>query len=118
MAEVPPEIPTDVPTAARVYDVMLNGKDNFAIDRQVAQASLAIMPELREIALHNRTMLHRVVRYLAAEEGITQFLDLGSGLPTVRNTHEVAHEANPDAHVVYVDIDPVVLAHGRAILAG
>jgi hypothetical protein len=117
MAEMP-EIPTDVPTAARVYDVMLNGKDNFAIDRQVAEASLAIMPELRDIALHNRAMLHRAVRYLAAEEGITQFLDLGSGLPTVRNTHEVAHEVNPDAHVVYVDIDPIVLAHGGAILAG
>ncbi|PSK95843.1 S-adenosyl methyltransferase [Murinocardiopsis flavida] len=110
-------IATDVPTAARVYDVMLNGKDNFEADREVAEASLAIMPELRDIALHNRAMLHRVVRHLAAEEGITQFLDLGSGLPTVRNTHEVALEANPDARVVYVDIDPIVLAHGRAILA-
>ncbi|MEW2357157.1 SAM-dependent methyltransferase [Spirillospora sp. NPDC029432] len=118
MADVSPEIvPTGVPTAARVYDVMLNGKDNYAIDREVAEASLAIMPELRDIALHNRAILHRVVRYLAAEEGVTQFLDLGSGLPTVRNTHEVAHEVNPDAHVVYVDIDPIVLAHGRAILA-
>jgi hypothetical protein len=117
MAEVPLDIPTDVPTAARVYDVMLNGKDNFAIDRQVAEASLKIMPELRDIALHNRAILQRAVRYLAAEEGITQFLDLGSGLPTVRNTHQVAHEVNPEAHVVYVDIDPIVLAHGRAILA-
>ncbi|NIJ13778.1 hypothetical protein FHU38_004122 [Saccharomonospora amisosensis] len=105
-----------VPTAARVYDVMLDGKDNYAIDRQVAEASLAVMPELKEIALHNRAILHRVVRYLATEEGITQFLDLGSGLPTVRNTHEVAQEANPEARVVYVDIDPIVLATGRAIL--
>ncbi|RBM24148.1 SAM-dependent methyltransferase [Prauserella sp. PE36] len=105
-----------VPTAARVYDVMLNGKDNYAIDRQVAEASLSVMPELKEIALHNRAILHRVVRHLAAEQGITQFLDLGSGLPTVRNTHEVAQEANPDAKVVYVDIDPIVLAHGRALL--
>lgn len=105
-----------VPTAARVYDVMLDGKDNYAIDRQVAEASLAVMPELKEIALHNRAILHRVVRYLATEEGITQFLDLGSGLPTVRNTHEVAQQANPQARVVYVDIDPIVLAHGRAIL--
>lgn len=110
-------ISSKVPTAARVYDVMLGGKDNFAVDRQVAEASLAIMPELRDIAVHNRAMLHRVVRYLAAEEGIDQFLDLGSGLPTVRNTHEVAHEVNPDAHVVYVDIDPIVLAYGRAFLA-
>lgn len=104
------------PTAARVYDVMLNGKDNFRIDRQVAEASLAVMPELKEIALHNRAILHRVVRHLAAEQGITQFLDLGSGLPTARNTHEVAQEANPDAKVVYVDIDPIVLAYGRAHL--
>lgn len=106
-----------VPTAARVYDVMLNGKDNYAIDQEVAAASLAVMPELKEIAIHNREMLHRVVRHVAAEEGINQFLDLGSGLPTARNTHEVAQEANPDARVVYIDIDPIVLAHGRAILA-
>ncbi|RZQ60970.1 SAM-dependent methyltransferase [Amycolatopsis suaedae] len=105
-----------VPTAARVYDVMLDGKDNYAIDRQVAEASLAVMPELKEIARHNREILHRVVRHLATEAGITQFLDLGSGLPTVRNTHEVAQEANPDARVAYVDIDPIVLAHGRARL--
>ncbi|ASR37290.1 SAM-dependent methyltransferase [Prauserella marina] len=106
-----------LPTAARVYDVMLNGKDNYAIDRQVAEASLGVMPELKEIALHNRALLHRVVRFLAKDKGITQFLDLGSGLPTARNTHEVAQEANPEAKVVYVDIDPIVLAHGRAILA-
>ncbi|WP_141923854.1 SAM-dependent methyltransferase [Haloactinospora alba] len=105
-----------VPTAARVYDVMLNGKDNYAVDRQVAQASLDVMPELKDIALHNRAMLDRVVRYLAREEGITQFLDLGSGLPTVRNTHEVAQEANPEARVVYVDDDPLVLVHGHALL--
>ncbi|MFW5416989.1 SAM-dependent methyltransferase [Nocardiopsis sp. CNT-189] len=106
-----------VPTAARVYDVMLDGKDNYAIDREVARASLEVMPELKEIALHNRAILHRVVRTLAAQEGVDQFLDLGSGLPTARNTHEVALEANPDARVVYVDIDPLVSAHGHAILA-
>lgn len=111
------ELDTGVPTAARVYDVMLNGKDNYSADRAVAEASLAVMPELKEIAIHNRAILHRVVRHLAADEGITQFLDLGSGLPTARNTHEVAQEANPEARVVYVDIDPIVLAHGRAILA-
>ncbi|MCI2415813.1 SAM-dependent methyltransferase [Saccharopolyspora sp. K220] len=111
------ELDSGVPTAARVYDVMLNGKDNYAADRAVAEASLAVMPELKEIALHNRAILHRVVRYLAAEAGITQFLDLGSGLPTAKNTHEVAQEANSQARVVYVDIDPIVLAHGRAILA-
>ncbi|TDC90974.1 SAM-dependent methyltransferase [Saccharopolyspora aridisoli] len=106
-----------VPTAARVYDVMLDGKDNYAVDQEVAAASLAVMPELKQIAIHNREMLHRVVRYVAAERGVTQFLDLGSGLPTARNTHEVAQEARSDARVVYVDIDPIVLAHGRAILA-
>ncbi|MEV5542339.1 SAM-dependent methyltransferase [Saccharopolyspora shandongensis] len=111
------ELDTGVPTAARVYDVMLNGKDNYAVDREVAQAVLAVMPAMKEIAIHNRAILHRVVRHLAAEEGITQFLDLGSGLPTARNTHEVAQEANAQARVVYVDIDPIVLAHGRAILA-
>ncbi|MDS1271711.1 SAM-dependent methyltransferase [Lipingzhangella sp. LS1_29] len=97
---------------------MLNGKDNFAVDRQVAEASLSVMPELKQIALYNREILHRVVRHLAGAEGITQFIDLGSGLPTARNTHEVAQEANPDARVVYVDIDPIVLAHGRALLEG
>lgn len=111
------DLNTGVPTAARVYDVMLNGKDNFDVDRQVAEASLAVMPELKQIAIYNRQILHRVVRLLAAEEGVTQFLDFGSGLPTARNTHEVAQEANPDARVLYVDIDPIVLAHGRAILA-
>lgn len=112
------QLDTGTPTAARVYDVMLNGKDNFAADRQVAEASLGVMPELKEIALYNREILHRVVRHLAGTEGITQFLDLGSGLPTVRNTHEVAQEAHPDSRVVYVDIDPIVLAHGRALLEG
>lgn len=111
------DLDTGTPTAARVYDVMLDGKDNYTADRVVAEASLAVMPELKEIAIHNREILHRVVRHLAAEEGISQFLDLGSGLPTARNTHEVAQEANPESHVVYVDIDPIVLAHGRAILA-
>jgi SAM-dependent methyltransferase len=110
------ELNIGVPTAARVYDVMLDGKDNFEVDRQVAEASLAVMPELKQIAIYNRQILHRVVRYLAAECGIAQFLDLGSGLPTVRNTHEVAQEAMPKARVAYVDIDPIVLAHGRAIL--
>lgn len=122
-----------VPTAARVYDVMLDGKDNYEADRQVAHASLEVMPELKQIALYNREMLHRVVRHLAAEEGpatrsaaaegdgrrgVDQFLDLGSGLPTARNTHEVAKETNPGAKVVYVDIDPLVSAHGEAILGG
>ncbi|MEV0085101.1 SAM-dependent methyltransferase [Saccharopolyspora sp. NPDC050642] len=111
------ELDTGVPTAARVYDAMLNDKDNYSADRAVAEASLAVMPELKEIAINNRAILHRVVRHLAADEGIVQFLDLGSGLPTARNTHEVAQEANPEARVVYVDIDPIVLAHGRAILA-
>ncbi|GAA3762771.1 hypothetical protein HDA32_005875 [Spinactinospora alkalitolerans] len=116
-AAFPPDLDTGQPTAARVYDVMLDGKDNFAVDREVAHGSLAVMPELKEIAVHNREILHRAVRHIVGEGGITQFLDLGSGLPTVKNTHEVAQETDPDARVVYVDIDPIVLAHGRAILA-
>jgi SAM-dependent methyltransferase len=111
------ELNVGVPTAARVYDVMLDGKDNFEVDRQVAEASLAVMPELKQIAIYNRQILHRVVRHLAGECGIGQFIDLGSGLPTARNTHEVAQEVSPKARVAYVDIDPIVLAHGRAILA-
>ncbi|MFD0775297.1 SAM-dependent methyltransferase [Streptomonospora algeriensis] len=127
MPDDPPHSPrgsagfdTGVPTAARVYDVMLEGKDNYEIDRQVARASLEVMPELKQIALYNRQMLHRVVRHLAAdaERGVDQFLDLGSGLPTARNTHEVAQETDPRAKVAYVDIDPLVSVHGEALLGG
>ncbi|WP_248962157.1 SAM-dependent methyltransferase [Sphaerisporangium perillae] len=114
---LPPEIDTTKPSISRVYDFMLNGKDNFAVDRQVAEMALRIAPNAKEIAQAGRRFLSRAVRYLAAEEGIRQFIDLGSGLPTRGNVHEIAQRVDPAAQVVYVDNDPIVLAHGRALLA-
>ena len=113
---VPPDIDTSKPSVARVYDAILGGKDNFAADRAVAELAFKAFPDGGRGAHINREMLGRGVRYMA-REGIGQFLDLGSGLPTVQNTHEIAQAVNPAARVVYVDNDPIVLAHGRAILA-
>jgi len=113
----PSDIDLTKPSIARAYDVVLGGKDNFAVDRQVVGEMLKIVPELPQVAAYNRQVLSRGVRYLAAQGGIRQFLDLGSGLPTRENTHQVAQRVAPDTHVVYVDNDPIVLAHGRAILA-
>jgi O-methyltransferase involved in polyketide biosynthesis len=101
---------------ARVYDYWLGGKDNFAADREVAEAMLANEPGIRMMARANRRFLERAVRYLVTEQGIGQFLDVGCGIPTARNTHEVAQELDPGARVVYVDNDPVVAAHSRALL--
>lgn len=112
----PPGIPTNVPTGARCYDYCLGGKDNFAVDRESVLSTLARFPESLDIARENRLFLYRVVRYLARDAGIRQFLDMGSGLPTQNNVHQVAREFQPDARVVYVDVDPIVLAHGRALL--
>jgi SAM-dependent methyltransferase len=114
--DVPPQIDTSKPHPARVYDYFLGGKDNFAADREVARQALAVAPSIRTAVRENRAFLGRAVRYLAAEAGITQFLDLGSGLPGVGNVHEVAQAVRPGARVVYVDNDPIVLAHGRALL--
>lgn len=105
-----------VPSVARVYDALLGGKDNFAVDRAVRDKLMEITPGGADVPLYNRAVLGRGVRYLASQ-GIDQFIDLGAGLPTVQNTHEVAQSVNPQARVVYVDIDPMVLAHGRALLA-
>ncbi|TDB74754.1 SAM-dependent methyltransferase [Micromonospora sp. KC723] len=113
----PPGIDMNVPSVARVYDFMLGGKDNFAVDRMVAEHALKITPDGPQAAQANRAFLRRVVRFLVAEQGIDQFLDLGSGLPTRGNVHEVATRHDPRARVVYVDNDPIVLAHGRALLA-
>jgi hypothetical protein len=113
----PPGIDTSKPSIARVYDFMVGGKDNYAIDRMAAQRALEIMPDAQEAGRACRAFLRRVVRYLAADVGIRQFLDLGSGLPTDTNVHQVAQTANPGARVVYVDNDPMVLVHGRALLA-
>ena len=105
------------PNVARVYDVMLGGKDNFAADREFVAEILRFAPLARLGAITNRRFLRRVVEYLVSEAGITQFLDLGSGLPTQGNVSEVAHELDRDIRVVHVDNDPVVYTHGKALLA-
>ena len=112
-----PGFSTSVPTPARMYDYGLGGKDNFAVDREAALTGLAQFPELLDIARENRQFLYRVVRFLAGEAGIRQFLDMGSGLPAAQNVHQVAQQFQADARVVYVDNDPVVLTHGDALLA-
>ncbi|WP_242189690.1 SAM-dependent methyltransferase [Saccharopolyspora soli] len=104
------------PSVARMYDYYLGGKDNYQVDRDAVDRVAQAMPEIRELAQENRAFLRRAVRYMA-RQGIRQFIDIGSGLPTVGNTHEIAQAVNPDARVVYVDNDPIVLAHGRALLA-
>jgi O-methyltransferase involved in polyketide biosynthesis len=113
----PDGLDLDRPSVARVYDYYLGGSHNFAVDRQFAQQVMAAMPNVPQLARENRAFLRRVVRHLCAE-GVDQFVDLGSGIPTVGNVHEVAQQINPEARVVYVDWDPVAVAHGRAILAG
>ncbi|MEP7022843.1 MAG: SAM-dependent methyltransferase [Actinomycetota bacterium] len=111
------EIDTTVAHPARVYDYWLGGKDNFAADREAAERVLAVTPGLRFRVRANRAFLARAVRYLAAEAGIRQFLDIGTGIPSANNTHEVAQVAAPDARIVYVDNDPIVLSHAKALLA-
>ncbi|GGO94002.1 SAM-dependent methyltransferase [Wenjunlia tyrosinilytica] len=113
----PTELHTDRPHAARMYDYLLGGKDNYAADREAAEKAVASFPTLRTAARENRNFLGRVVRHLVRETPIRQFLDIGSGLPTAENVHQVAQRDDPDARVVYVDNDPIVLAHGRALLA-
>lgn len=108
-------VDTSRPSAARVYDAILGGKDNFAVDRAVAAKRLELIPDGGQAARLSRAFLARGVRQLAAA-GITQFLDIGSGLPTAQNTHQIAQALVPDARVVYVDHDPIVLAHSRALL--
>jgi hypothetical protein len=103
------------PSPARIYDAFLGGTHNFASDRAVAEQAIAVLPKLPEMMRANRAFLQRAVR-LAAASGVDQFIDLGSGIPTVGNVHEVARETNPDAKVVYVDVDPVAVLHSRAIL--
>ena len=101
---------------ARVYDATLGGKDNYEIDREVVRKVAEVAPRQSDVARMNRRWLIRVVRYLAEDAGIDQFLDIGAGLPTLENTHQVAQQRNPDARVVYVDNDPVCNVHGRALL--
>ena len=104
------------PSVARVYDVHLGGAHNFAVDREVAAELARVMPDLPALFRANRSFLRRAVRFLV-DAGIRQFLDLGSGIPTAGNVHEIAQAANPECRVVYVDIDPVAVAHSRRILA-
>ncbi|SEG91832.1 S-adenosyl methyltransferase [Nonomuraea solani] len=106
----------NTPNLARMHDYFIGGKDNFAADREAAEAVLAIAPEVRVMAQEHQAFHVRVIRFLV-EQGITQFINLGSGLPSDLNTHELARSHTPDARVAYVDTDPVVLTHGRAILA-
>ncbi|MEV0388277.1 SAM-dependent methyltransferase [Nonomuraea sp. NPDC050643] len=115
--QAPRGVDTTKPNISRVYDFMLGGKDNYEADRRMAQLALQIAPDAPESARANREFLGRVVRFLAAEAGIRQFLDIGSGLPTLGNVHEIAQSAAGGTRVVYVDNDPVVLVHGRALLA-
>ncbi|MFF3327475.1 SAM-dependent methyltransferase [Streptomyces sp. NPDC002889] len=110
-------IPFDVPTSARAYGWMLGGKDNYDVDRSFLLTTLPDFPECVDIARQNRQFLFRAVRYLTQEAGIRQILDMGCGLPTDNNVHQVARRFAPDTRVVYVDIDPIVLAHGRALLS-
>jgi O-methyltransferase involved in polyketide biosynthesis len=114
--ELPQEINTNVAHPARVYDYWLGGKDNFPADRALAELMIEAIPNMRPMAAANRAFLSRAVRYLAEEAGIRQFLDIGTGIPTSPNVHEVAQETARDARVVYVDNDPIVLAHARALL--
>ncbi len=111
-------IGTSTPNPARIYDYLLGGKDNFPADRETAEEVLALAPEVRAVARENRAFLRRAVRYLAGEAGIRQFLDVGTGIPAQGNVHQVAQQVAPDARVVYVDNDPIVLLHARALLAG
>jgi S-adenosyl methyltransferase len=111
-------LPFDITVAhqARMYDYVLGGKDNYAADRAAMDAALEVWPDMAFGARANRAFLGRAVRYLAADAGIRQFLDIGTGIPTAGNTHEIAQAIAPESRVVYVDYDPVVLAHARALL--
>jgi hypothetical protein len=114
---VPPGLDVTKPNIARVYDAFLGGKDNFAADRAVVELALEVTPDAAAGARANRAFLRRAVRYMVAEAGIRQLVDIGSGLPTQGNVHEVADTIDPRVRVVYADIDPVVRAHAQALLA-
>jgi hypothetical protein len=111
-----PPFDTTVANQARIYDYLLGGKDNYEADRIATDAVLAIYPGMVFNAKANRAFLGRAVRFLAAEAGIRQFLDIGTGIPTAGNTHQIAQDVAPESRVVYVDYDPIVLAHARALL--
>jgi hypothetical protein len=112
----PPEIDASVPNSARIWNYWLGGKDNYPVDREAGDDYRALYPEIVDVARASRRFLTRAIRYLAGEAQVRQFLDIGTGLPTADSTHEVAQRVAPEARVVYVDNDPVVLAHARALL--
>lgn len=112
----PGQIDTTVPHSARIWNYWLGGKDNYAVDRQVGEHVAKLFPNIVDEARISRSFLRRVVRYLAGEAGIRQFLDIGTGLPTADNTHQIAQQTAPECRIVYVDNDPLVLAHARALL--
>jgi SAM-dependent methyltransferase len=109
-------IDSSVAHSARIWNYWLGGKDNYAADREVGDQIREVYPDIVNIARHARAFLGRAVRYLASDEGIRQFLDIGTGLPTVDNTHEIAQRVAPDSRIIYVDHDPLVLVHARALL--
>jgi hypothetical protein len=111
-----PELRTDIPHSARIWNYWMGGKDNYAVDRAAGDAAIAVYPDITTTAVQSRQFLIRAVRFLAGEAGIRQFLDIGTGLPTQQNTHEVAQSVAPESKTVYVDNDPLVLAHARALL--
>ncbi|GAA2593002.1 SAM-dependent methyltransferase [Winogradskya consettensis] len=112
----PPGVNPNVPHSARIYDYWLGGKDNFAADRQVGDAMLQAIPGLRAMAAENRKFVHRAARDLVTGEGLRQFLDIGTGIPTRPNLHEIAQRLAPETRVIYVDNDPIVLVHARALM--
>jgi hypothetical protein len=116
LGTAPPRYDTSVPNSARIWNYWLGGKDNFPVDREAGDEYRVIYPEIVDVARASRQFLARAVRFLAGEAGIRQFLDIGTGLPTADNTHEVAERVAPEVRVVYVDNDPVVLTHARALL--
>ena len=116
MSDLPPEIDTSKPHPARVYDSLIGGKNNFAADRETVARVLQKSPNARIAPRENRAFLGRAVRFLTAEAGLRQFLDIGTGLPTTNSVHEVAQAIEPSSRIVYVDNDPLVLVHARALL--
>lgn len=118
MSSAATDIDTTKPSIARVYDAFLNGTDNYEVDREVVRGVQKAAPEAADLAVENRAFLIRACRFLAGQTGITQYLDCGSGLPTAENIHQVVQRINPDSRVVYVDNDPLVQAHSRALLEG
>ena len=120
MTQAADEFRPDIPSTARMYDYYLGGKDNYPADRAAAEHIIASMPKRRgpDAAVQNRKFLMRAVRHLTADLGIRQFLDIGTGLPTMNSVHQVAQSVAPESRVVYVDHDPIVLAHSRNLLHG